>query len=112
MAMPIGPLRNFGDISVTKTAMPTATGIATIRERKVVMRVPYILVSAPKDSFTGSQSVEVRNFMTPNFPIASEDSEISTYKIPMINIMTENEAMAVTDANIVSTGFLLAVLGI
>ena len=64
-------------------------------------------MAAPKDSLTGSQSVDVRNFIIPNLSIAGEDSEISTYKMPIINRITDNDAAAVIKENIKSTGFFL-----
>lgn len=77
MAPPMGPFKKLGEISVTKIAMPMAMGMAIKREREVVTTVPYMFVSAPKESRTGSQAVEVRN-PNPNFAIAMEDSEMST----------------------------------
>ena len=109
IAIPIGPLMNFGAISVMKIAMPMATGMAMTSERMVVMMVPKMFVAAPKDSFTGSQSVEVRNFIMPNLCIDRDDSEIRTYRMPMIKKMTEKDAIAVMNENIRSTGFFLAV---
>lgn len=66
----MGPLRKFGETSVTKIAIPMAIGIAMLRARNVVTNVPNMVVAAPKDSLTGSQSVDVRNFMMPNFWMA------------------------------------------
>jgi hypothetical protein len=40
MAIPMGPLRKFGAISVMNIAMPTAVGMAKSRARAVVTKVP------------------------------------------------------------------------
>ena len=66
IATPMGPFRKFGAISVRKMAMPIATGMAQRSERIVVTREPEMFVKAPNVSLTGSQSVDIRNLMTPN----------------------------------------------
>ncbi len=111
MATPTVPLRKFGAISVTKIAIPIATGIAKTRDNIVVNAVPKMLVAAPKDSFTGFQSVEVRNSRIPNFSIERDDSENNTMKIPATKTRTETEAIAVKLKNIISTGFFLGSIG-
>lgn len=102
MAMPIGPFRKFGAISVTNIAMPRAVGMAKSKARAVVTNVPYIVVAAPKTPVTGFQAVEVRKSISPNFPIASEDSLTSTMMMPMIKKMTVKDAIAVRERKISS----------
>jgi hypothetical protein len=67
-----------------------------------------MFVAAPNNSLTGSQSVDLRKCMTPNFWIAKDDSETRTYTIPIITRITEKDATAVREENNKSTGFLLA----
>jgi hypothetical protein len=107
MATPIGPLRKFGETSVINIAIPRATGIAIISDRRVVTTVPNRDVAAPKSSRTGSQSVEKMNLINPNFSMASEDSTNNIKKIPIIKITTETEAIAVIVKKTISRGLLL-----
>src|SRR5208337_1857297 len=111
MAIPIGPFKKLGDISVTKMAMPMATGTAIARESTVVTTVPNMVVAAPKDSFTGFQSVDFKKLITPKRLMASDDSSIRTIKMPMTNMTTSDEANAVIRENAKSTGFFLSIIG-
>ena len=56
-----------------------------------------MVVAAPKTPVTGFQTVEVRKSTTPNFPIASDDSRSRTVIIPMIKMMTVEDASAVRE---------------
>jgi hypothetical protein len=56
-------------------------------------------VAAPNSLLTGFHAVDVKNFINPNLPMASEDSLTRTSKIPTIKIMIANEATAVTEEN-------------
>ena len=56
-----------------------------------------MVVAAPKIPVTGFQAVEVRKSISPNFPIASEDSLKSTAMMPMIKMMTVKDATAVRE---------------
>ena len=110
IAIPIGPFRKFGAISVTNTAIPIAVGIAKIRASAVVTNVPKIVVAAPKTLVTGFQAVDVRKLISPNFPIASEDSLTSTNRIPIMKIMMLKDAMAVRKEKRKSMRFFLGTM--
>jgi hypothetical protein len=107
MAAPTGALRNSGAISVINIAIPNAIGIAIMIDNNVVTIVPKRLVAAPKDSITGFQSVELRNFKKPNLFIESEDSENKTQSIPVMRMTTEKDAIPVIIEKNISMGFLL-----
>ncbi len=66
-----------------------------------------MVVAAPKIPFTGFHAVEVRNSITPNFPIASEDSLKSTTRIPMMKMMMVADATAVREEKNRSKTFFL-----
>jgi hypothetical protein len=111
MAMPIGPFRKLGAISVTKIAMPMAIGTAMRMDRRVVTAVPNIAVAAPKDSLTGFQSVELRNLKTPNLDMERDDSRKSTTSIPIIRRSTMNDAAPVIREKEKSKGFFFCKTG-
>ena len=56
-----------------------------------------MVVAAPNIPVTGFHAVEVRKSISPNFPIASEDSFKSTEMMPMIKMMTVKDATAVRE---------------
>ena len=56
-----------------------------------------MVVAAPNIPVTGFHAVEVRKSISPNFPIASEDSFKSTEIMPMIKMMTVKDATAVRE---------------
>ena len=58
-----------------------------------------MVVAAPKTPVTGFHVVEVMKLTTPNFPIARVDSCMSVTRIPMIKMITVNDATAVREEN-------------
>jgi hypothetical protein len=56
-----------------------------------------MVVAAPNIPVTGFHAVEVRKSISPNFPIAREDSFKSTAMMPMIKMMTVKDATAVRE---------------
>ncbi len=104
IAAPMGPFRKLGETSVTKTAIPIATGMAKSRARNVVTAVPNRLVSAPNFSSTGSHSMEVMNSRTPNSEMAMPDSFIRAVRIPPTRATTTKAEAPVRRRNTNSNG--------